>query len=137
MLTLGKPIISFNQNEFEAVKGKLMKWLEKARKEADQQQQSINNEQQSQSSQPEQTQNDGVPKMVNQFVLTDKETIETPSGMKIIKAYVKGQEQPLFARSEKAINQIINVQKGSSFVGETREENGFAFLEGVQVKNAS
>lgn len=130
---LGKPLISFKQSEYKAIKDKLIDWLEKAKKANENEQASNADEKEVQSEQQQQTE-DSTPNL-NQFVLVDKLNQETPSGMKFLQVFVEEEEDPLFVRNKNTINKINSIEKGNSFVGKTKEENGFVFLEEVFNQN--
>lgn len=110
---LGKSIIELETNEFDSVKEKLAKWL----KIAEQQQQT--------KEQPKQDNPENI------FTLIKKETGKAPNGAEFIKLFVKEMEQPIFARTTKAVEDAKKLNEEDGFTADIQEENGFVFLVSI------
>ncbi|MEN1969661.1 RecT family recombinase [Lentibacillus sp. N15] len=132
--SLGKPLNELTLNEFDAVKDKLMKWLNVVKQQASQ----TGNQQANQPQSTSQGQKlEPVPSRNNsKFVLLNKESGQAPNGTEFMKLYVEGKEQPIFARTERAVSDAKKINQGDAFVAKIGEENGFTFLAYIdEVKN--
>src|SRR5690625_1363910 len=130
--TLGRPVENVPANQYEDVKEKFAEFLARANGQKNKNQQEAANE--GNVELPQLETNNEQPQEQGGTVLNliKKEEGVSPNGSNFIKLFVKEYNMPIFARTEKAINDAKSLEDNSSFTAQLGEESGFVYLKSVE-----